>query len=139
MRFLLLIALAGCGAKRPVVTWASTGTGMNERIEIDSAGHVSYTTTVNGVPDKKDEVVLSSAQVDEVDELFRSQKACELAHDPSFTPEPDEGQTTLVLAFPDQKCTVVLWNREWERGRAQQITETMRSMRPLRYRPGRVR
>jgi hypothetical protein len=133
----LVIAVAACAAKPPVVSWVTSGTDLNERIEIQSSGHVSYTTTLNGAKQKDDLVILSSEQVDELDEVFRNQHTCELAHDPSYTPGEGEGQTTLVLAF-DQHCTVVLWNAEWERGRAQPITETMRSMRPLHVAPGRV-
>jgi hypothetical protein len=134
----LVIAVAACAAKPAVVSWVTSGTDLNERIEIQSSGHVSYTTTLNGTKQKDDLVILSSEQVDELDEVFRNQHACDLAHDPSYTPGENEGQTTLVLAFPDQHCTVVLWNAEWERGRAQPITETMRSMRPLHVAPGRV-
>ena len=72
------------------------------------------------------------ADAGDLDELFLSQGACQLHHDPEYTPRSDEGETTLELAFPDQVCKVVLWNTEWNRGRAQPIAETMRSMRPLR-------
>jgi hypothetical protein len=139
MRYLLVIALAACGAKSSVVTWVTSGTGLNERIEVQSNGHVSYTSTLAGAKQKDDFVVLSREQVEELDEVFRSQHACELAHDPAYTPGESEGKTTLVLAFPDQHCTVVLWNAEWERGHAQPITETMRSMRPMHTPAGRVK
>jgi hypothetical protein len=132
MRYVLPIVLAACGGKPPVVTWSTSGTAMNERIEVHSGGDVQYTTTVNGVVDKSERLSLSSDQVAELDDIFRSQGACQLVHEPGYTPQPDEGQTTLVIAFPNQRCTVVLWNREWERGPAQPISETMRSMRPLR-------
>jgi hypothetical protein len=139
MRNLLLVVLAACGAKPPVVTWATSSTGATERIELQRSGEGRYTSTISGAPDREERVILSSDQVAELDEMFRSQRVCELAHDPSYTPAPDEGQTTLVLAFPDQRCTIVLWNHEWEHGRAQPISETMRSMRPLRQPPGRAR
>jgi len=139
MRFVLVIALAACGSKQPVVIWSTSGTEVAERIEVQSSGHITYTTTINGVPDKRDEVILTSDQVEEIDELFRNQHVCELANDPAYTPTADEGKTTLVLAFPDQRCTVELWNHEWNHGRAQPVAETMRSMRPLRPHTGRVR
>jgi hypothetical protein len=133
MRYLLLIALAACGPSRVVVTWSSTGTATSERIEIKSSGDGNYTSTNNhGVVEKDERVVLTGDQVHELDELFLTQGACRLQHDPEYTPKPSEGQTTLELAFPDQVCKVVLWNTEWDRGRAQPIAETMRSMRPLR-------
>lgn len=132
MRYLLLLSLAACGPSRVVVKWWSSGAGTNERIEIKSSGHGNYTSTSNGVVEKDELVILTDAQVHELDELFLSQGACQLHHDPEYTPRSDEGQTTLELAFPDQVCKVVLWNTEWNRGRAQPITETMRSMRPLR-------
>lgn len=132
MRYLLLLSLAACGPTRVVVKWWSTGAGTNERIEIKNSGHGNYTSTDNGVVEKDELVILTDDQVRELDELFRNQGACQLHHDPEYQPRSDEGQTTLELAFPDQTCKVVLWNTEWNRGRAQSITETMRSMRPLR-------
>ena len=132
MRYLLLLALAACGPSRVVVKWTNTGTALSERIEIKRSGDGNYTITNNGVVEKDERVVLTTDQVHELDELFLSQGACQLHHDPEYTPRSDEGQTTLELEFPDQACKVVLWNTEWDRGRAQPIAETMRSMRPMR-------
>ncbi len=132
MRYLLLLLLAACGPSRVVVKWWSTGAGTNERIEIPSSGNGNYTRTDNGKPEKDEQVILTGDQVRELDELFLSQGACQLKHDPEYTPRGDEGQITLELAFPDQTCKVVLYSTEWDRGRAQPIAETMRSMRPLR-------
>lgn len=106
--------------------------GITERIEITSSGEGTYMRTSNGTQDKKEQVILTKDQFHELTELFRAQHACELAHDPTYTPAPDEGQTTLELAFPDQHCKIVLWDVEWQRGGAREITETMHSMRPLR-------
>lgn len=135
MRYLLPLplALAACGPSRVVLKWSTTGAGTHERIEIKSSGNGNYTSTHNGGAPADELVVLTSDQVHELDDLFISQGACQLHHDPEYTPRPDEGQTTLELAFPDQTCKVVLWNTEWDRGRAQPIAETMRSMRPLRF------
>jgi hypothetical protein len=132
MRHLFLLALVGCASGTPVVRWTSAGIGVGERIEIKSSGDGSYVSLVNGVEQKNERVVLTHDQVEEIDELFRSKGACQLAHDPAYTPVADEGQTTLELTFPGQTCKVVLFNLEWERGNAQAISETMRSMRPLR-------
>ena len=115
-----------------VVKWSSTSKTTSEHIEIKGSGNGNYTSSTNGVVDKDEQVILSSDQVHELDEMFLGQGACQLKHDPEYAPRPDEGETTLELAFPDQTCKVVLWNTEWERGRAQPISETMRSMRPLR-------
>src|ERR1041384_478248 len=138
MRHLLLLALAGCASGRPVVRWTSVGVGVNERIEIKSSGDGSYVSMINGVEQKNERVVLSRSQVAELDELFREKGACQLVHDPEYKPVPDEGQTTLELAFPDQTCKIVLSTLEWQRGKAQPIAETMRSMRPLNLHPGRA-
>ena len=132
MRYLILIALVGCAAKRAVVKWATVAPKATERIELRSSGDGSYTSTTEGIETKSERVVLSPDQLAELAELFRTQKVCQLVHDPAYTPGPEEGQTTLELAFPDQHCTVVLWNTEWLRGSAKEITETMHSMRPLR-------
>lgn len=129
---LVLLSVTACSPTRVVVKWWSTGAGTNERIEIKSSGNGNYTSTDNGRPEKDEQVILTTDQVHELDELFRSQGACQLKHDPEYTPRPSEGQTTLELAFPDQSCKVVLWNTEWDRGPAQPIGETMKSMRPLR-------
>jgi hypothetical protein len=141
MRHVVLLALAACGSRPAVATWTTTGPGLNERVEVQSDGHVKYTSTVNGVETRVEEIALTKDQVEEIDELFRGHGACKLVHDPEYTPQPDEGKTTLVLAFPEQRCTIELWNREWERGSAVPVSETMRSMRPLRgTRPaGRIR
>jgi hypothetical protein len=114
------------------VTWGSSTQSTTERIEFASGGEGSYTHTSNGVEDKHERVSLTKDQLHELLELFRTQHACELAHDPTYTPAPDEGQTTLELALPDQHCKIVLWDTEWLRGPARDITETMRSMRPVR-------
>jgi hypothetical protein len=138
MRHLLPLALTliACGPKPLVVTWAHSGGTMTERIELTSSGAGHYTSTINGVADKTEDVILSKDQINELDELFRSKGVCQLAHDPSYTPVPDEGQTTLELAFPDQHCKVVLPTSEWQNGRAKDVAETMQSMRPLRPPPG---
>ena len=139
MRTVVLLALAACGSSHPVVRWNSTGIGVNERIEIKSSGDGSYLSTNNGLREREERVVLSEAQVQELDELFRSHGACQLKHDPAYQPAPDEGKATLELSFPDQTCKIELWNLEWARGPAQSIAETMKSMRPLRPPPpGRV-
>lgn len=132
MRTLLLLSLAACAPPRTVVKWSSTGAGTNERIEIKGSGNGNYVSLNNGVVEADEQVSLTSDQVHELDDLFRGQGACQLHHDPEYTPRSDEGQTTLELAFPDQVCKVVLWNTEWDRGPAQPIAETMHSMRPLR-------
>jgi len=138
MRYLLLLALIGCASGPPVVRWYTTGAGLNERIELKTSGDGSYISTLNGVEDRNERVILSTSQLQELDDLLRSHGACRLAHDPAYKPAPDEGQTTLELAFPDQKCKVVLSNTEWLRGAAPPNSETMRSMRPIKMPPGRV-
>lgn len=132
MRYLLLVALVACASKQPVVTWVSSGTSESERIEIPSSGYGRYTSASNGVAEKDVSVILSKDQLNELAEMFRTQRVCELADDPAYKPAPGEGRTTLELALPDQHCKVALWDFEWQHGRAKDITETMRSMRPLR-------
>jgi hypothetical protein len=138
VRYLLLVALVACASKHPVVTWVSSGTSASERIEIPSSGYGRYTSASNGVAEKDESVILSNDQLNELAELFRTQRVCELADDPAYKPAPGEGRTTLELAFPDQHCKVSLWDFAWQHGRAKDITETMHSMRPLRQpRPAR--
>src|SRR5436190_15312829 len=102
MRYLLLLSVAACSPTRVVVKWWNTGAGTNERIEIKSSGNGNYTRTDNGKVEKDEQVVLTSDQVHELDELFLSQGVCQLKHDPEYTPRPSEGETTLELAFSDQ-------------------------------------
>ena len=132
MKYLIVVTLVACASKHPVVMWASEGSSVSEHIEIASNGEGSYRSANNGVPDKDERVILTTDQVSELAEMFRAQRACELADDPAYTPQPGEGKTTLVLAFPDQHCKVVLWDFQWQHGRGKDITETMHSMRPLR-------
>jgi hypothetical protein len=133
-------ALAACGPNPPVVKWARTGTSVTERIELKSSGDGSYISTLNGIEDKNERVILTKEQVEELAELLRSKHACELAHDPAYTPAPEEGEITLELAFPDLHCKIVLWALEWQQPRAKDIAETMQSMKPLRVqRTGRQR
>jgi hypothetical protein len=132
VRYLILITLVACGPKHLVVTWVSAGVNTSERIEIESSGQGRYTSATDGVPEKNERVVLSRDQLDELAEMFRSHRVCELTDDPAYTPVAGEGKISLELAFPDQRCKVVLWDFEWQRGRAKDVTETMRSMRPLR-------
>jgi hypothetical protein len=132
VRYLILIALAACGPKHLVVTWVSAGTSTSERIEIESNGHGQYTSATDGVMEKNERLDLTKDQLGELAEVFRTHHACQLAEDPTYTPVAGEGKISLELAFPDQRCKVVLWDFEWQRGHAKEITETMRSMRPLR-------
>ena len=111
--------------------WVSSSKTTAERIEYTRSGNGRYTHSSNGVQDADESVSLTDDQFRELTELFRTQHACELAHDPTYTPAPDEGQTTLELALPDQRCKIVLWDTEWRRDPARPITETMHSMRPL--------
>jgi hypothetical protein len=129
MRYLSLVLLAACAASRPVVTWTIARSGGEERVEVRSNGDVEFTATNDGVKEKPETLRLTREQVSELDDILRTQHACQLAHDPAYTPAPDESQTTLVVAFSDQQCTVTLWNSEWRRGPARDISETMRSMR----------
>jgi hypothetical protein len=115
-----------------VVTWVSAGANTSERIEIENNGHGLYTSATDGVPEKNERLDLTKAQLDELAEVFRTHHACGLAEDPTYKPVAGEAKISLELAFPDQRCKVVLWDLEWQRGRAKEITETMRSMRPLR-------
>jgi hypothetical protein len=131
VKSLLALALTACAPKLLVATWATSLTGATERVEVRSNGDVSFTTSTGDSPGRAEHLSLLKEQVEELHELVRTQRACELAHDPAYTPAPDEGQTTLELAFPDLRCKIVLWNREWQQGRAREIAETMRSMRPL--------
>jgi len=132
VRYLLLVTLVACGPKPAVVMWTTTTASTTEHLELTSGGRGQYTTARDGVKDKDEPVALSTDQISELAELFRAQHACELTSDPAYTPVPDEGKTTLELAFPDQRCKVVLWDLEWQHGRAREIADTMRSMRPLR-------
>jgi hypothetical protein len=130
MRYLWLILLAACSPHRAVVIWVSARAGGEERIEVRSNGDIQYMATNGGVEDKPESAMrLTKDQVRELGDLLRSQRACELTHDPGYAPEVDESQTTLAIAFPDQQCKVTLWNGEWQRGRARDIADTMRSMR----------
>jgi hypothetical protein len=129
MRYLWLILLAAC-TPHPLVTWLSARAGREERIEVRSTGDIRYTATSNGVEEKRESsMTLSKDQLRELADLLRNQHAGELAHDPGYTPDADETQTTLAVAFPDQQCKVTLWNGEWQLGRAREIADTMRSMR----------
>lgn len=127
-----LVLLAACGPKPLVVTWATSGTHSSERIELESNGRGHYTRATDGVTEKEDDVVLDNDQLAELAEMLRAHRVCELVDDPAYTPVPGEGKTTLDLAFPDLRCKITLWDFEWQHGRAKEITETMRSMRPLR-------
>jgi hypothetical protein len=132
VRHALLLALAGCGAaKTPVVTWISSSGPVVERIELQSNGNGKYLNAINGVAHPTQEVILSRDQIDELADIMRAKNVCKFSHDPAYTPQPDEGQTSLEIAFPDQHCKVMLWNREWLQGPALDISETMRSMRPV--------
>ncbi|HEX7838563.1 MAG TPA: hypothetical protein VF469_13905 [Kofleriaceae bacterium] len=132
MKSLLPLALTACAPKLLVATWVTSMTGTTEHVEVRSNGDVSYTASNGDAPGSAEHLSLAKEQVEEFHELVRTQRACELAHDPGYTPAADEGQTTLELAFPDLRCKIVLWNREWQQGRAREIAETMRSFRPLK-------
>lgn len=132
MRYLILVTLVACGPKHLVVTWVSAGANTSERIEIESNGHGLYTSATDGVLEKNERLDLTKDQLGELAEVFRTHHACELVEDPAYKPVAGEAKISLELAFPDQRCKVVLWDLEWQRGRAKEITETMRSMRPLR-------
>ena len=129
MRYLSLIVLAACGSSRPVVTWTVARATSQERVEVREDGEIVFTATNGGVEEKPESLRLSKDQVSELGDILRSQRACELAHDPAYTPTPDEGQITMVIAFENQSCKVTMFASEWLRGRAHEISETMRSMR----------
>ena len=129
MRYLSLIVLAACGSSRPVVTWTVARATSQERVEVREDGEIVFTATNGGVEEKPESLRLTKDQVSELGDILRSQHACELAHDPAYTPTPDEGQITMVIAFDNQACKVTMFASEWLRGRAHEISETMRSMR----------
>jgi hypothetical protein len=129
MRYLSLIVLAACGSGRPVVTWTVARAMSQERVEVHEGGEIVFSATNNGVEEKPESLRLTKEQVSELGEILRNQHACELAHDPAYTPTPDEGQITMVIAFSGQQCKVTMFASEWLRGRAHEISETMRSMR----------
>src|ERR1043165_6222250 len=129
MRYLSLILLAACGSSRPVVTWTGARPTSEGRVEVRESGETVFTATNGGVGGKPESLRMEKDQVSELGDLLRSQHACERAHDPAYTPTPDEGQITLLIAFSDQHCKVTMSAGEWLRGRAPEISETMRSMR----------
>jgi hypothetical protein len=131
VKYLLLLALAACGSRPPVITWASSGTVVTERIVLANNGNGQYTSMTGGAVDKDERLSLTTDQFNELVEMLRSRHACQLAHDPAYTPVPNESTITLELALPDLRCKVELWDLEWQR-QARDIFETMRSMRPLR-------
>lgn len=124
--------LAACAAKPTVLRWASSTTSLVERVEIKSDGEARYTSTADGKQLKEERVVLSQGQLAELADMFRTKHACELAHDPSYTPAADEASVTLELSFPDQRCSVTLWDVEWKSGDARELAETLASMRQTR-------
>jgi hypothetical protein len=124
-----LIVLAACGSSRPVVTWTVARATSQERVEVREDGEIVFTATNGGVEEKPESLRLTKDQVSELGDILRSQHACELAHDPAYTPTADEGQITMAIAFSDQRCKVTMFASEWLRGRAHEISETMRSMR----------
>lgn len=126
---LSLVLLAACAPARPVVMWTTTRASREDRVEIRDNGDVIYTIIRNGVTERSESIRLTSEQVDELGDVLRSQRACELAHEPDYTPGADEAQTTLAITYPDLHCKVTLWHTEWQRGRARDISDTMRSMR----------
>jgi hypothetical protein len=131
----VLISLAGCGSSHPVVVWGGAASGINERIVIGSSGESNYAIINDGVSDEPERLVLSRSQVSELGDMLRGHDACKLAHDPAYQPSADEGQTTLQLSFDDLKCSVTLYDLEWQRDAAREITETMLSFRP-HHKPG---
>jgi hypothetical protein len=132
VKYLVFVMLAGCGPRHYVVTWATSGTSATERIELEASGDGHYTSATDGAPEKDERVILDKDQFNELAEMFRAHRVCELTDDPAYVPVPGEGKTTLEVAFPDLHCKVTLWNYTWRQGRAKDISETMRSMRPLR-------
>jgi hypothetical protein len=137
VKYVLLLGLVACGSRQTVVVWggASNTPGEIERVEVGSDGESRYLTVADGVETASERVALSKDQVRELDEMIREKHACALVHDPAYTPSPNEIQITLDVRFPDQHCTVTLYELEWLRGAAREIAETMRSMRPIR-KPG---
>lgn len=123
------IQLGACGSSHPVVTWVAARISGEDRLEVRANGDITFTATTNGVEEKRETLKLTKEQVSELDDILRTQKACELASDPAYAPAADEGKTTLSISFSDQTCNVTLWNSEWHRGRAHDIAETMHSMR----------
>lgn len=137
MKYVLLLGLVACGSHQTVVVWGRASTGPEEvaQVEVGSNGESRYVTLANGVETASERVVLSKDQVRELDEMIREKHACELVHDPAYTPAPDEIQLTLDVRFPDQRCKVTLYELEWRRSPARDVAETMRSMRPI-HKPG---
>src|SRR5690242_12057305 len=113
MRCLSLDLLAACTPARPVAMWTVARPGSEERVEVRDNGDIIYVATNNGVEEKPETLKMSQDQVSELGDVLRHHQACQLAHEPGYTPDADEGQTTLVLSFPDQRCKVTLWNSEW--------------------------
>jgi hypothetical protein len=135
VRYFILLALVACGSRQTVVVWGGSAAGEHGRMEIGSNGESRYVTVADGAEIASERVVLTKDQVRELDELIRAKHACELVHDPAYTPSPDEIQITLEVTYPDQRCKVTLYELEWLRGPAREIAETMQSMRPIR-KPG---
>ncbi|HET9620427.1 MAG TPA: hypothetical protein VFP84_03595 [Kofleriaceae bacterium] len=125
-----LAGLAACGATRTVIVWENQGNGESTRTAIENNGGGQYTATADGVQHDDEQLSFTKGQIHELAELYRNRRVCEMSHDPAYTPVANEGQTTLVLDLEDLHCSVTLYDLEWEK-KAKDITETMRSMRPL--------
>ncbi|HEY5934033.1 MAG TPA: hypothetical protein VIU61_05355, partial [Kofleriaceae bacterium] len=63
----------------------------------------------------------------ELVDIIKTHDICSLVHEASHTPVPDESMTKLVVDLPSLRCTVELWDNEWDK-RAEEWSTAIRQI-----------
>jgi hypothetical protein len=115
---------------RPLVSWGGTSHFGSDSFTIRADGTLRKELTRPGQPVEVETGTATAAELGALQDALEAAGCCALASQREIG-VPDEGHTTLALAFPDLACVVSLWDNEWHElpaaARCGEVLEPLRS------------
>jgi hypothetical protein len=129
VKLAVLVVLVACGGppKRTMLTWGGANVHAKTALTISERGEVVHSVERGDGRRKQWSLTLTQAELQELVDILKTQNVCSLVRDGSYTPVPDESITKLVVDLPSLRCTVELWDREWDE-RAQEWSTAIRKV-----------
>jgi hypothetical protein len=129
VKLAMLVLLVACGGppKRTMLTWGGANVFARTSLTISERGEVAHSVEHGDGRRKRWTLTLTQAELQQLVDIIKTQDVCSLVRDPSYTPVPDESMTKLVVDLPSLRCTVELWDREWDE-RSQEWATAIRTV-----------
>ena len=123
------VVLVACGSppRRTMLTWGGANIFAKKALTISERGEVEHSVEQGNGRRQQWSLQLTQAELRGLVDIIKTQNICSLAHDPDDTRVSDEAMTKLVVELPSLRCTVELWDHEWDK-RANQWSTAIRQV-----------